>query len=365
MKNSDSITIFQLSLLAITSIGLKCHVFLIQPMIRTAGRDAWLSILITFILTLAWIPLLLFINKKTNGQHLFQWMRERAGRGFTNVILILILCYLTLAESITMRETITFINITFLQETPLLFITVVFGLACLFLAGTSMRTVSVSNIILLFFIVLLGFFVSFTNIQYKDYSLLQPFLEHGLIPVLKATIYQGSGMVELLLLLFLQHKIVHPLKFKHLAILSFLLCGLTIGPLIGSIVEFGPLEGARQRFPAYEEWGLASLGKFVEHVDFLSIYQWLSGTFIRLSVFFYIMKEIIPFKKGQNWFLLIVFAIVTGLTLYPISDFTYSNLMFFTILPLTFWFFLGFSFVLGGFVAYYSKKKRRSKHGVF
>ncbi|MDN4525974.1 GerAB/ArcD/ProY family transporter [Fictibacillus fluitans] len=202
---------------------------------------------------------------------------ERAGKGLTNIILTL--CYLTLMEGVTFRETLTFTNITFLQETPLLIVIVTFGLACLLLAGTSMRTISVSNVILLFFIVLLGFFVAITNIQFKDYSLLQPFLEHGFTPVVKAMVYQGSGMVELFLLILLQHKVAHPLKFKHLALLAFLLWGLTVGPLIGSVVEFGLLEGSRQRFPAYEEWGLATLGKFVEHVDFLSIYQWLAGTF--------------------------------------------------------------------------------------
>ncbi|WP_356948188.1 GerAB/ArcD/ProY family transporter [Fictibacillus fluitans] len=81
MKTSDSITFFQLSLIAITCIGLKCHVFLIQPTVKTASVDAWLSIIITFGLTLVWLPLILYINKKTNGEHLFQWMRSAPVKG--------------------------------------------------------------------------------------------------------------------------------------------------------------------------------------------------------------------------------------------------------------------------------------------
>ena len=89
-------------------------------------------------------------------------------------------------------------------------------------------------------------------------------------------------MVELLLLLFLQHKVPQPIRYKHLAVAGILLTGLTIGPLIGAITEFGPVEASKQRFPPYEEWGIASLGKFIEHIDF---YLFISGCRVPSSAF--------------------------------------------------------------------------------
>jgi spore germination protein (amino acid permease) len=338
-----------------TFIGLKNHVI-----IKSAGRDASMTVVITFFLTLLWIPLLIFINKKTKGEHLFQWIQNRAGKGLTNVLLIMILLYLTVVQSVTLRETITWVNITFLPKTPQLVLIFSLGLVCLFMASTSLRTISIVNVFLLFFIVLLGFFVAFTNLQVKDYSLLQPFLEHGFSPVLKSIVFQGSGMIELLFLLFLQHKVVGRIRYKHLAITAFLLTGLTIGPLIGAIIEFGPLEASRQRFPPYEEWGLATLGMFIEHVDFLSIYQWMAGTFIRLSLFLFIMKELLPFKKGHKWFLLAVIVAISGITQLPMNDFTYTEILFKTILPTTFWFFLGLSLLLAVFVAWFANRRRRT-----
>ncbi|WP_142303724.1 hypothetical protein [Neobacillus soli] len=50
IKKSDSITVFQLILLSMTAIGLKNHVIIISPLIQTAGRDSWLSVIVSLFL---------------------------------------------------------------------------------------------------------------------------------------------------------------------------------------------------------------------------------------------------------------------------------------------------------------------------
>ena len=157
-------------------------------------------------------------------------------------------------------------------------------------------------------------------------------------------------MVELILFLFLQHKAKKPIKYRHFAITAILLTGLTLGPLIGAIIEFGPVEASRQRFPAYEEWGLVSLGNFVEHLDFLSIYQWLSGAFIRISLLIFIIKELFPGEKSKKWFIPAVVVMIVALTLVPISDITYTQLLDSVILPAIVYFFLGISVFMALFI---------------
>jgi len=77
MNKSDSISVFQLILLSMTFIGLKTHVMLISPLIKTAGRDAWITVLLTCLLTLIWVPLLVYVNKKTKGEDLTNKAVER------------------------------------------------------------------------------------------------------------------------------------------------------------------------------------------------------------------------------------------------------------------------------------------------
>src|SRR5699024_2256361 len=139
--------------------------------------------------------------------------------------------------------------------------------------------------------------------QFKDFSLMLPMLEHGYDPVFRSIIYQGSGMVEIFLFLMLQHKFQSEFKYRHFLVTALILTYLTLGPLVGAIEEFGPKQAAMQRYPAYEEWGLARLGAYIEHVDYLSIYQWLTGAFIRITLFLYFVRIILnkPSKKANAW----------------------------------------------------------------
>ncbi|WP_374718013.1 endospore germination permease [Neobacillus sp.] len=364
MNKSDSITSLQLILLFMTVIGFNNHVFIISPLIQTAGRDAWISVIIIFLLTFGVIPLFLYIRKKLGNESLFEWLRSHAGKSLSVFIGLIVIVYLVLLLSMSLKETIDWVKIVFMPETPSFVLTLILCLICSLLAVTSLRTINSLNYILLFFITILGFFVAFANLQVKNYKLLTPILEHGFSPVIKSLIYPASGMIELIFFLFIQHKIKTPFKFKHFAIISFILIGLTLGPLIGAITEFGVEEASKQRFPAYEEWGLVYLGHFVEHVDFLSIYQWLAGIFIRLSFLLFMTREVFTFKKRktENIFLFILVPIVIGLTMIPISDLKFSMLVNKVFLPAMFWASFSLLLLLVVIVAWLSKRKGASKN---
>ncbi|WP_108671030.1 GerAB/ArcD/ProY family transporter [Peribacillus acanthi] len=365
IKNSDSITVLQLILLLMTSVGLQNHVIVIPPMIKAGGRDAWMGTILVLIITLIWCFLLLYIQKKTKRENLFEWLSGKIGRVTTYIILFSVICYLTILAGVTLRETITWIGIAFLPETPAFLLIFVLCLLAWILASTDFRTISIVNFFLLIMIVILGFFVAFSNIKFKNYTLLTPILENGYKPVLNSMVYQASGMVEILLFVFLQHKTDKPFKYKHLAIIALILTGLTMGPLMGAIVEFGPIEARKLRFPAYEQWGLVTIGHFIEHVDFLSIYQWLSGAFIRISLLLLVIRELIPLKKvAERWCIGIVILVIAGFTLLPISDFQYSDILTKNILPWTFWFIFGISIFLGAIVAIFANRERRTKNVV-
>ncbi|OCA87119.1 GerAB/ArcD/ProY family transporter [Pseudobacillus wudalianchiensis] len=362
MQKADSITPFQLILLAMTAIGLKNHVFAISPLIQTAGRDAWIAVLITMILAFLWIPLFLYVQKKTNRQPLLQWLRATIGDKATIVLAFVLIGYLIVMAAVTLRETITWANVMFLPETPAFFLVILFIFVCWVMGTTNLRTLSILNIFLLFFIIIFGFFVAIANIQYKNYFLLLPILEHGYAPIMKSLIFQASGVAEIFIFLLLQHKLDASLRVRHYAAMIIILTVLTTGPLIGAIVEFGPIEAAKQRFPAYEEWGLVSLGSFIEHLDFLSIYQWMSGAFIRISLILILMKELLLIKteRKKNITLTFLSLGIAGLVLIPITDFTFSKWLTTIFLPASFWFFSAAIILFVILAIFYGRKKRGS-----
>ena len=131
--------------------------------------------------------------------------------------------------------------------------------------------------------------------------------------------------------------------------LGLVLIGLTLGPLLGSIAIFGPEEAANQRYPAYEEWRLLKIGMYIQHVDFFSIYQWLSGGFIRISFGLYIIGQLFSFKneKKRNVLIGISSLITFVAVLLPISDIEFVRFLQNVYFHLTFLFLLSFSIVLG------------------
>lgn len=322
-----------------------------------------MSVLLALLITIAWIWMILRIHKKTNKENLLKWLSQHVNKWVAYLLVGMLMISLIIMSVETLRETVTWVNISLLPQTPKIVTALLLGLVCLMMAFTNLKSICIINQYLLFFVVIFGFFVAIVNMQYKDYSLLLPVFEHGYAPILKGTIYPLSGFVELFLILFIQDKIKENLSFRQLAITLIILTVLTIGPLIGAIIEFSQGEAERLRFPAYEEWELVSIGHFIEHIFFFVIYQWLTGAFIRITMMFFFIKELLSqtMKNVKLPFFFIFIAVIV-LTLYPMNDFQYSTLLFYWSIPITAVFFMGFTILFYLLVTFASRQERGMKN---
>lgn len=344
MKNVGQISILHLILLAMTCIGLKNHVTILPALLETVKRDGWASVLFAIVIILPWLYIILYIHKQTNLQPINVWLNEKIGKVFSAIILYSTIIFIYVLAAFTMRETIVWISSTFLINTPQILLISIYIFVCFLLVSTNIQTIVITNAFLLFIINILGFFVAIVNLQVKNYTLLLPMFEHGFTPILKGAIFQASGLVELIFIIFLQHHLKNKLKWRHLLIMVLIVGGLTLGPLTGAIVEFGPEEAAKQKYPAYEEWGLVTLGRYIDHMDFLSIYQWLSGTFIRVGLLLFIVADILNIagKPKKIWLWMVPPFFFLNLILYVIDDtyFFQLNNFYFLVTSLIFLFIL-------------------------
>src|SRR5690625_2599599 len=86
MKTNSTISVLHMVLLFTTATGLKNHVILIPALLNTAGRDAWISVLIAFIVTLIWGMLLFYIYKTINGEHITTWLENNTNQTITRLL---------------------------------------------------------------------------------------------------------------------------------------------------------------------------------------------------------------------------------------------------------------------------------------
>lgn len=362
-----TIGIVHVILLSMTFIGLKNHVTIIPSILQNVGRDGWISVVLGALVIFPWLFLLVYVHTKTNKEPISDLLKRKLGKVGSSIVLYVVSFYLILLAAFTMREMLLWVGTTFLPETPMLPLLIVYTVLCILLITTSIQTIMVVNVIVLFVVLVLGFFVAIVNIQVKDYDLLRPFFENGLSPVLTGMVYPASGFVELLLLLFLQHQIKGKIRWYHFALMLFLLMGLTMGPLVGAITEFGPAEAAKQRYPAYEEWGLATIGRFIEHMDFFSVYQWLTGAFIRIGIILFIVAEIhnISGDKRGIWTMIAPPFFFISLSLNLLSDNAFLDINggAFLISTFVFFFILSLILVIVTFIPDKSSKKSKDNSG--
>ncbi|MFH5185072.1 endospore germination permease [Paenibacillus sp. TAB 01] len=324
IPSQKGLNLHQLITLFMLSSGLMDHVIVMPFLLGTAGRSGWISVLIVGLLLTCWLPSLTYAIRKMNGQPVFEWVKRKYGALPALLLQAPVMIYVFAFGTVTLVDTVGWVKSMFLPETPLWFITIALMGVCVWAAFLGIRKIARCGIFLLPLVVLFGIFVSVANIPRKHYMHLLPILENGFHPVFKGIFIGMGGLIEVVLVLLLQHHLEEKLKVRHLTFILWMLVGLTAGPLIGAIVEFGPDEAARLRYPAYEEWRLVRIGHYVEHVDFLSIFQWLSGSFVRISLSLFLMKDLLRSdSSGTRASFLIIMTgavLMTIIALLPFSD---------------------------------------------
>ncbi|MBG9521491.1 spore gernimation protein, partial [Bacillus thuringiensis] len=283
-----------------------------------------------------WIPFVFIIHKQTSEEHLFAWLIRNYGGFITYPLLSILILYLIMLGIVTLKETLTFFSF-YLPETPRILLGTVLSIICFYNIQRGIHSIALTTGILLPVVFMLGFFVMIANFPHKDYSLLKPILEHGMDPVIKGMIYPAAGFVELIFILFLQHHIRSKIKLSQLIIVAIILAGITLGPTMAAIVEFGPFVAASQRYPAFEEWRLVSIGKYIEHLDFLSVYQWLVGVFIRISLVIFLIPDVLQVtkQKARNQIISIVLICMVIICILPISDASFYWFLSHVFLPMS------------------------------
>lgn len=316
---TPKLSFLQFAFILFMSVGLLNHVIMIPVLLEVARRDAWISVLLSAVLFLPASFMISYILRRSGTeQPLLTWLASRYGKWLRAFIASVIALLLFASAYVTGKDMTTWIKASFLPQTPYAVISFSFIALTYYLASQGIRSIAYSTAILLPLVILFGEFVMTFNFPQKDYSSLLPVFEYGPMPMWYGVLYVGTGMLEAIFILFLNQYLDKPVKRWNVIVLGLLIAGMAIGPIMGALAEFGPTEGSLLRFPAFEEWRLVKIGNYIEHVDFLSIFQWLSGSFIRIGLFLYLISEV--FGKGKRWITGIAAGLLAACISINISD---------------------------------------------
>jgi spore germination protein KB len=329
----------QLLLLLILSTGLLNHVMLIPSIFQAAGRDGWISILVAYPILILMTFLIFYIIKHSPKEGFFHLLQQKWPRWAVLLFSLPLGLFLLSSAYITFVDLILWLSAYFLADVPSFIIWGGIFIICFLITWAGIKHMAIASGILLPLVMIFGFFIAITNTNLKDPSLLFPIMSNGYEPIIKGMIYVLSGLLELYLIVLIQPYSEGKIKLHHLIVIGLIFMGLMFGPLTASIMEFGPVESANLRYPAYEQWRILSIGEFITHLDFFALYQWLSGALIRISLFMFLLGALLMKKKDQHRIslkvLIPIFIVFFGLALFKIDTYDFYMFLFHLFFPLT------------------------------
>ncbi|MFF3025495.1 endospore germination permease [Gottfriedia sp. NPDC057948] len=327
--NNDKISISAALILVFLSSVFFHHFMLMTAILDIAGRDAWISVVIALPALLVWLCILYYIMIKTEQKSITYLIKQRYGNLAYYIIVIPILAFLLINSYTTLKSTSDWITIMYLPKTPIIVIELCLLLICTYCAYAGITSIAFISVFLLPFIIFFEFFLDGANIQFMHINWVKPMLQNGWNPIFKGSFSIAGGYIEILYLLLIQQHIKKRVKFKHLTILGIWILLSSLFPLFYSITLFGPQLSEKMRYPVFDQWRLLGIGQFIQHVDFISIYQFMSSSFIRISLCMYLCVDILNIRSKQTlkkllWSLSFVLLVVVCI---PVTDLSYITIV--------------------------------------
>ncbi|MDQ0226131.1 GerAB/ArcD/ProY family transporter [Metabacillus niabensis] len=321
--------------LVLLSVGLFAHVEIIPGILTVVKRDAWLSVVLAIIVLPVWIFVIYKILAIVHTDSLLIKLKNDTSSIQYYLLLLPIGLYMYISAFITAKDIIFWSQLTYMEDYNIFFLAFPLLLLCLICSQSGIFSIGIISTILCPIVLVLGFFISFANTNKKNYELLLPILEDGFIPVSKGLIYTVLPIIELFVIIFVTSIIKKRVTKKQLFVLGIVIVGLMLGPTIGAIVEFGPDLASKYRYPAYEQWRLISIGRYISHTDFFAIYQWLSGGVIRISLFVLLTSLIATKNKNNIKVLGLLYGLLFIAVLVPVDQNVFSEMVFIYFRPIS------------------------------
>lgn len=301
------------------------HVILLPEILDVAGRDGWLSVLISLPLGLLFGYAIYRFRIRHPEQDFHSVTVHLYGKLVGNVIVILLGTYFAWLGVLSVSRLADMVQIGFMPETPLWIIVASFMVACWYAVNKGMKTIAFAAGVLMVISIPIGYIVSILSVPLKDFHSLKPILEFGWSPAFIGALVIISVWMELLFLMVIPLEKSGMEKIFRIWSFGIIWNGLMIlFPVTGVIMIFGLGQVSNSNYPALDTVRYISLG-FLDRFDLYAMLLMGFGCYIRTSIYLYLSYDLIVRKRlNQNGFRTIgvvaLCVIIFAGSLYLVSD---------------------------------------------
>jgi len=289
MIEKGKISGFQMAIMMNPSIFAT--VMLLVPAItaKHAERDMWISPIWASLIGFLAVFLAYKLNKLFPKNTLIEYCELILGKVLGKILGAVYLFYYLHVSGIIVREYGEFVSGTFLPHTPMFFIFGTMLLVCSFAVYGGLEVIGrcaemIVPIVLLFYLVI--FIMLFKDLHIQN---MFPVLANGITPSIMGSIVPQSWFSEFILISFFLPYLTDQekgLKWGMVSVISVMF--LMVLTNIASLMLFGNLT-SKLTYPVMVATQYISIAQFLEHLESIVMAIWVAGTFIKITVFYYVI----------------------------------------------------------------------------
>lgn len=254
-----------------------------------AKQDLWLSPIIASIMGLITVFIAVKLNRIFPEHTLIEISEQIIGKIPGKILGVLfILFYLQSAGEIT-RAYAEFIASSFLEQTPIIIIIALMVLLCSIAVYGGLEVLGrITQLLFPLFFFPLLLLIIFLSPE-LDFSNMLPILENGVIPPILGSIQPSGWFTEFFIMIFLLPFLTdkkNSMKYGLLTVIAVMvtlvIVNLTVLFVLGSATS-------DKVYPLMNISRYISLADFFENLEAVTMAIWIVGTFVKISVFFYVV----------------------------------------------------------------------------
>lgn len=286
--NNEKISSVQMALLMYPTIIATAILSLPSITAKYAQHDLWMSPIIASVLGFITVYLAVRLHDQYPGQTVIQFSEQIAGRTLGKVFGLIFLFFYIQTTGEIARAYSEFIAGSFLFKTPMIVIISLMVLLSAFAVHGGLQVIArVCQLFFPLFIVPLIFLIILLSPDFEPQNAL-PILEKGIIPPMKGAIVPSGWFSEFFMIVFILPFLSDRKKAMRNGMLTVLAVMLTL-VIVNLVVLFVLGETTASKiYPLMNVSRYISYGVFLENMEAVTMAVWIIGTFVKISVFYYV-----------------------------------------------------------------------------
>lgn len=322
MKNISYIELSSIVLVIIVTFYSGINLNILK---QDVGINSWIAVIISYVI--GFIPLFLnmYISNYKEDLNLFEKNKILFGNYFGQIINIFI-SLLLLIIGITLLYNITsFITTQFLYRTPMIISASILIILVIYCTTKEINVISHISLILMIINFIIFFISNISLIGDVKIDNLLPILKLNNVKILPSAIKIAciNTLPIISILIIPKDKITNKNKYNKWLIIAYIIgCIMSFIMVAGTISVLGIYLTKTFEFSEYMVLKKVKLFGFLERVENIISMQWITETYIYLTIIIYTISKIIPAKNKKVFNFI---NIIIGIFLVISSKYLFKN----------------------------------------